>query len=75
MLQIALPDLLGGYPSGLPADQGAEQNQVHPLSNVPGLPTLPVGLENAEALDNPDWDMLPKMDTLPVMYQMDRGDL
>ena len=45
------------------------------LQPLPDLPGLPVGFENVNNLENPDWDMLPKMDKMPQLYQLDQGDL
>jgi len=59
-------------PSESAVHQGASQpHQPLPLQDLRGLP---VGLERAENLENPDWNMLPRMETLPTMYQMDRGE-
>ena len=59
-------------PSESAVHQGASQpHQPLPLQDLRGLP---VGLERAENLENPDWNMLPCMETLPAMYQMDRGE-
>jgi hypothetical protein len=33
-----------------------------------------VGFENVAILEKPDWNMLPQVENLPAMYQMDRGD-
>ena len=59
-------------PSESAVQPGASQpHQPLPLQDLRGLP---VGMERAENIENPDWNMLPCMETLPAMYQMDRGE-